>query len=301
MAASARVFCLTVMAFFIWGCTLPGATSPTPFTFPTPNLTLTAVFAPTATPSPAPPTLPPLELSPSPTIEITLPASPTATPTVEFDTRPNGSPLTATFLGSPPAIDGSLGEWTSPTFRVNQITYGTSDWSGAGDLSGTLYLGWDNDNLYVAVRITDDIFVQNSQGDQMYRGDEVEIQLDTDLAGDFQASSLNSDDYQIGLSPGNFGSRSPEAYRWLPEGNQGPLGSVEIGAVSTSDGYDLEAKIPWAVFGVFPNAGSRFGFVLSLSDNDLTGSSVQQSMVSTLSSRIFDDPTSWGTLILGSP
>jgi hypothetical protein len=56
--------------------------------------------------------------------------------------------------------------------------------------------------------------------------------------------------------------------------------------------------IPWTVFGVTAEAGDRFGFALSVSDNDLTGAPVQQSMVSNVSSRTLTNPTTWGTLIL---
>ena len=47
----------------------------------------------------------------------------------------------------------------------------------------------------------------------------------------------------------------------------------------------LEAKIPWSIFGVSPVYGARYGFTLSVSDNDLKGAPVQQSMVSSVSAR----------------
>ena len=39
-----------ILAFTLISCTLPGATSPTPFSYPTPNLTHTAVFSTPSTP-----------------------------------------------------------------------------------------------------------------------------------------------------------------------------------------------------------------------------------------------------------
>ncbi len=253
----------------------------------------------TARRSPAPPTLPPVESSPTPIPPTSVPPAATATSPGATNQRPNGLPLTAAFLGAPPIIDGNLAEWTSNAYNVSQIVHGAALWSGGSDLSASLYLGWDNDNLYIAARVRDDAFVQNSRGSQIYLGDEVEIQLDADLAGDFASSSLTSDDYQIGLSPGNFGSVPPEAYRWSPAGISGALSSVDVAASSTGQGYDLEARIPWAVFNVIPSTGARFGFTFSISDNDQTGTSVQQSMVSTVSTRTLLDPTSWGTLVLG--
>lgn len=292
---SSLLTALVLVALAAAACTLPGAAPPTPFTFPTPNLTLTAVFAPTVTPSPPPPTLPPL---PTPTVGGAPPAVPTATTAPAGSQRPNGTPLTASFLASPPTIDGDLSDWNTTPYTVNHVVFGATAWSGSSDLSGTAYLGWDEQYLYVAVDVTDDTFVQTSTGALMYKGDEVEIQFDADLPGDFTSTSLSADDFQLGLSPGNFGSRSPEAYRWYPLAQSGPLVSVQVAAKQTADGYALEARIPWAVFGVTPADGARYGFALSISDNDLAGAAVQQSMVSSVSTRTLTDPTTWGTLIL---
>ncbi len=69
------------------------------------------------------------------------------------------------------------------------------------------------------------------------------------------------------------------------------------GKTSTT-GYTLEAKIPWSVFGLTPVDGARYGFALSVSDNDAAGTATQQSMVSSVSTRTLVNPTTWGTLIL---
>ncbi len=299
MPIRARVTLILLAALFISACTLPGAASPTPFTFPTPNLTLTFVFAPTATNTVSAPTLPPVA---TPTIDLTSEPPPaTATTVSGSNTRPNGSPITAAFTSTAPVIDGDLAEWTGDAFNVNQIVFGAASWSGGSDVSGTLFVTWDNDNLYLAVRVTDDSFVQISTGSQLYKGDSVEFQLDANLSADFLSQSLTADDYQIGLSPGNFGSRVPEAYRWYPTSRTGALSSATVAAKQTSGGYDLEASIPWSVFGVTPSTGARYGFAFSISDNDLSATAVQQSMVSTVSTRRLLDPTTWGTLILGEP
>jgi hypothetical protein len=64
------------------------------------------------------------------------------------------------------------------------------------------------------------------------------------------------------------------------------------------NGFYLEASIPWSTFGVTPNAGSTFGFTLSVSDNDTPGTTEQQSMISSVDTRRLTNPTTWGTLIL---
>lgn len=312
---------ITASLLFLSGCTLPGAASPTPFTFPTPNLTHTAIFAATPTATEPPPTLPPVDATDSPTPPLSIitvtpggtqdgstpggsaTAGPSLTPVpVSTDRRPNGEIITAAYLSTPPTIDGSLGEWTTTTYRAEDVlSYASTGWTGASDLSADYLIGWDATYLYLGVRRFDDTFVQVSTGRYMYRGDDVEIQIDLDLEGDYSTTLVNSDDYQIGLSPGNFNGLSPEAYRWFPRSVEGSLVSVEVKAEKSSNGYSLEARIPWTVFGHTPGADQRFGFALSLSDNDQPGVSDWQSMVSSVSTRRVADPTTWGTLVLEPP
>jgi len=291
----------------VFACTLPGTSSPTPFAPPTADVTLTAMFSETE--QRVPTELSPITLgpgsspTPSPTVILggatSTPVPVGSTTPISKDTRPNGSPVEAAFMDSPPTLDGDLSDWSSSTFNANQIVFGASNWTGVSDASGVYYIGWTNEALYVAIKVTDDTHVQVSSGSFVYKGDEVELQLDTNLEGDFFSNVLSSDDYQIGLSPGNFSNLAQESWRWYPRSTRGPLSVITIQAKSRSDGYDLEAKIPWSIFGVSPVDGARYGFTLSVSDNDLKGAPVQQSMVSSVSSRTLSNPTTWGTLILG--
>jgi hypothetical protein len=293
---------LVVLAAAMVACEIPGTTSPTPFALPTPNLTLTAIFAPTDTPTEAPPTE-----APPPTLAIptftatsttgTTPGAPTATANPAAG-RPNGTPLNAVFLTVAPAIDGNLSDWSGVSYGVAACTYGCNLRSGDSDVSGTVFLGYDAANLYVAVQVRDDKYVQVTSGRNMYKGDDIEIQFDANLTTDFTSTSLSSDDYQIGLSAGNFGTVAPNAYRWYPRSLEGTLSAVVVKAKQAADGYALEAKIPWTVFGVTPTSGDKYGFAISISDDDQAATAVQQSMVSSVVSRKLLNPTTWGTLIL---
>jgi hypothetical protein len=294
---------LCLAAGLVGACTLPGAASPTPFTFPTPNLTLTAVFAsvststppPQATATPVPPTATPTP--PAESQDETPEATSASTSAASSRSRPNGTIVTAPFLSTPPTIDGSLSEWRVG-YPVSYVVYGSSSRIGAGDLSATYYIGWDQTYLYLGVQVTDDKFVQVSQGRSLYKGDEVEVQLDAALDADYSSTTLSADDYQIGLSPGNFDSIDPEAYRWYPSSKAGSLTNVLLKSESTSSGYNLEARIPWSVFGTQPQSGNLYGFVLSVSDDDQAGKAVQESLISSVSTRKLTNPTTWGTLEL---
>jgi hypothetical protein len=295
------------LAAAAFACDIPGAASPTPFALPTPNLTLTAIFAPTQTPTEAvateTPVVAPATISVAtltPTASATnVPGAPTATVNPAAG-RPNGTPLSAVNLAVAPAIDGDLSDWTGVSYGLAACTFGCNLRSGDSDLSGTFFLGYDATNLYLAVQVRDDKYVQVSSGRNMYLGDDVEIQFDANLVTDFSSTSLTSDDYQIGLTAGNFGTVAPQAYRWYPRSAEGSLTAVVVKAKQVGDGYALEAKIPWTVFGVTPVAGNKYGFAISLSDDDQAGTAVQQSMVSSVGTRKLLNPTTWGTLVLAA-
>ena len=302
-------------------CGLPvGLKPPAPFASPTPNLTMTAFFSPqlgvppTATPAGEATTSPPQPATPPPTVTSAVPPTPlppTAVPPSPTPTSPPaptplpsrpGPVVRAPLLWvAPNTIDGDLSDWrTTVTYPIANVVYGAANYSGASDLSGTFRIGWDYRALYVAVQVVDDHLVQNEHGAAIYKGDDVEIQLDTNLYGDFYVNALNADDYQIGLSPGSPPGTSPEAYLWYPPGKARSLPEVDIGVKLTSTGYVLEAAIPWTIIGFKPYPGLSMGFAISLSDDDDPTQAVQQTMLSNDPYRTLL-PTSWGTLVFFAP
>jgi hypothetical protein len=303
MGQSSRVLACVILVLAVTACTLPGAASPTPFAFPTPNQTLTAIFAPTTSPlATTPPPATPAVTNVSGTDGASTPgAEGTPTPLSGGDVRANGLPVTAEFFSAPPTIDGDLADWDANQYSANQIVFGASAWSGGADCSATYSVGWDSANLYLAVRVTDNTFVQLGSGRTLFKGDSAEILFDADLPGDFNSSVLSSDDFQLGFSPGNFGSSAPSAYRWFPVSQEGSLSSVEVKSAETDAGYNLEIRVPWVVFGVSPVSNHHYGFALSVSDDDTSDSAAQQSLVSGVGTRVLTDPTTWGTLVLGPP
>jgi tetratricopeptide (TPR) repeat protein len=208
----------------------------------------------------------------------------------------NGELIFAYKADREPIIDGRLSEWRGKVYAINNVVHKPENWSGWRDLSGAFYIAWDETSLYLAVEVIDDIHVQTERGRTMYKGDEVEIQFDVELSADFNATELDDDDFQIGLSPGDFGGMPPEAYIWLPEELKGTM--IELATSQTGDGYIIEAAIPWWLFKISPRSETAFGFCLSISDNDAPGTAQQECMVSTSPNRKWSNPTTWGNLIL---
>ncbi|HMN63307.1 MAG TPA: sugar-binding protein, partial [Anaerolinea sp.] len=240
---------------------------------------------------------PPPTQAPPPTVTNTS-KPPTAAPP---PSRP-GAHAEATFMGTAPTIDGDWSEWkkVAREYPATNVVFGKGNWTGEDDLAGSYYVGWDLTYLYLAAKVRDDKYVQVSTGENIFKGDSLELILDTNLLGDFYNDSLSADDYQIGISPGHptIGDDNPEAYLWFPSSKAGKLSGVNIAELDEGTQYRVEAAIPWSVFGITPAKGMRMGFAFSVSDDDLTGEAAQQSMVSSAAGRNLADPTTWGEVTL---
>lgn len=257
--------------------------------------TLTAIFAQVPT------------LIPTIQAATATPVQPlVATPTPALPTPPGplrqGGTVVAHHRTAAILIDGFLDEWPVRTYRADKVVYGANLWEGPEDVSAVFTVLWDEQALYLAVEVTDDVYAQSAQGFYIFQGDEIEVLVDRDLYGDFTSTVLNDDDYSLGLAPGqNTPGNSPEAYLWFPVGLRGPRPQVIFAARSTGQagGYVVEARIPWEVFGAPPSAGTYLGFALRISDNDLPGQQVQQSMVANVPPpHVYNNPTTWGNLVL---
>jgi len=295
------------------------ATSIYPPTFPPPAIVFTPTaepptetFTPTVTntlelPSPtATNTLVPYNPNASPTPPPTIPSGYyTATPGTNNTSTPSGPAPTArpsfsvTAIRFTPTIDGDWSEWPYAETSAGYVVFGGGNWINSNDLNASFKAAYDANNLYIAVRVLDDVYAQNATGYKLYLGDSLEILLDTNVVGDYYYRGISSDDFQLGISPGKGSiSGAKEAYLWYPANLRGARTSVVVATTGYSDGYLIEASIPWSIFKVTPVSGTHYGFAFSVSDNDNLTENLQESMVSSVSGRRFLNPTTWGDLTL---
>jgi hypothetical protein len=129
----------------------------------------------------------------------------------------------------------------------------------------------------------------------MYKGDSLEILLDTNIKGDYCDTGMSSDDFQLGISPGS-GASAPNAWLWYPLAKKGEK-VILASASLTVDGWEIIARIPWNIFGITPAGGEYYGFAFSVSDNDHAGQTLQDGMISTDPKRAYpSNPMLWGTM-----
>jgi hypothetical protein len=197
-------------------------------------------------------------------------------------------------------VDGDLKDWpTAPTFtldQANQIVYALAagNWAGPSDFSAKLWLGWATDGLYLAAQITDDKLVQEWTGGDIWQGDYLELQVDTQLEADYDVASLTDDDFQLGFAPGDFAGHPANYNVWYGVVDEALKKDIQQAQVKTAEGYNQEIFIPnGALGGMTITDGFSVGLNINPSDCD-NNQEPQKLMMSTSSVRALRDPTTWG-------
>ena len=201
-------------------------------------------------------------------------------------------------------VDANLSDWpAAPNFTYkdqSQVVYSLAprSWSGPQDLSAQAWAGWAPEGLYFAFKVVDDKHVQTSAGADLWHGDYMELQFDTMLEKDYNTGTMNDDDYQIGVSVGDFARVPPVAYAWFNGPDAPGILKIQQAQVQTADGYALEIFIPKELLkGITIVDGASFGMNISPSDADSSAEG-QKVMMSTSASRTYADPRTFGKLTL---
>lgn len=241
-------------------------------------------------------------VAPLPVPTAPVEGQPTAAPGAAPATPQVDANVTAVRAAAPPTIDGNLNDWPE-TMRVEAAfrVYENEAWDGSEDVTAVWQLAWDNTNLYLGVTVTDDALVQTQTGNQLFRGDSVSLQIDTDSADDGE-TLVSPDDFQLDFSPGDFSTLPPATFRFRGTADNRMLDAlgyaITVRAQQTADGYVIEAAVPWLDLETQPQPGQQLGAALNVTDNDTPETAVQEAFYSHVATRRFSDPTSWGTLTL---
>ena len=234
-----KIAVLGFLLLLMIACNIPTIGQSTS-SFPEPDLTMTALFAQATLLTPAfqpqGTDTPGLQVESSNTPEATMTFTNTTAPTTTPSITPSatftnttaalpsraGGYFVAQYLSSPPVIDGIWDEWSTTVYPAGSVVFGAANWTGVDDLDASFRVGWDYNNLYISAKVKDDVYTQNAVGQDIYMGDSLELLLDRDLYGDFYSSELNTDDYQLGISPGKPDTGgTKEAVLWFPRAGNG--------------------------------------------------------------------------------
>ncbi|MHB1347236.1 MAG: sugar-binding protein [Candidatus Humimicrobiaceae bacterium] len=208
----------------------------------------------------------------------------------------NASPVFALKSYEPPVIDANIDEWDFfDKFSSFNPTILKENYTNSSDVSGVFSSCWDDNNFYFFIKVTDDVYNQPFNTNQINKGDSVVFVIDTELEEDFNIPFLNNDDYQIEFSAGNNSGSGAESFvRWP---SNAPLKGAVLASKKGSGGYTIEGSIPWySMPALTPADEIVMGFTVSIFDTD----NMESTELVVSSSKQFDlnNVSTIGTIIL---
>jgi hypothetical protein len=146
-------------------------------------------------------------------------------------------------------------------------------WGGPGDLSATLSIAYDKDNLYLGFKVRDNVFSPAPTVGGAWSGDGIQIYFDPWLTGHAKlGTDWPSDDQVLDVWPGPNGivvNREVTPDRQVAFLNPGPVDNVRSHFERTGDGYTLALAIPIRQLAPLElKPGGVFNFAFLINDND---------------------------------
>ena len=166
-------------------------------------------------------------------------------------------------------IDGNLSEWQN----ANGVFLGVKhqkvkNWGGNSDLSGDLYLQWDDKYLYIAAKVIDDELLQPYSMHRIWAADCIQL----GFSGPRGVT-------EMGLALAN--EKTPQAYFWSPDKKllSSEEGSIAIKREKLQMTY--EVAIPWKELPVVlpMKTGDELRFSFTFNDADKAGREITQKMI----------------------
>lgn len=213
-------------------------------------------------------------------------------------------------LSLAPKVDGDLAEWKNiPPIVLEglpMVNRNPEQYQGNDDLRAEVRFAWDDQALYLAATVTDDVYFQNQTGFHTWMGDCIQLDIDLDPRKDDRrtGNDLADKGNRHRMSEINFAltAKGPEAYRTVSFDDQkfplALLAARDLPLVVKHEGNRLiyEAAIPWKTLGGDgPPKDGLLGFALSVNDQD----DIKQVDPTALSAFQLKDTRKFGLMILG--
>ncbi|MGQ9697924.1 MAG: sugar-binding protein [Armatimonadota bacterium] len=219
---------------------------------------------------------------------------------------------------TPIVIDGNItdAEWgdaeTMVLNKQEQVSAGT--WEGPDDLSGVWRVKFDDQYLYIAVDITDDMPRINAYTDgNVWQGDGIETYVGLDAYDPKRTAYNESRNYQwtIGVGPDiAWKIFRPAAGDRLPPDIPDTEGNLVVKDhhAGQKPGYVIEARMPWSGFPdvdttlIPPKEGTPAAITAGINDTDTPDSTSRETaMLFEKTTEAWHDPSVWVRAMWGAP
>jgi hypothetical protein len=237
-----------------------------------------------------------------------------------------GPSLVSGYVDSAPSIDGVLSEWDTTAFvRVTPLTGVFDAESGATDDPDDLQFAFavanDAQYLYVAVRVTDDVLVLDTNADpadkdaRAWMDDALEIFIDGDRSRSPDARDPAGVEFRTGgefsiVANGAVTSRmsgfpqtNGDPRYWTSAASYPPPAAAAYRSPfdTTVGGFSVEARFAFRVMGEGVGPGDRIGFTVSAHDDDNGNGRDAALYWRGISPSCWKDEAGWGELLLSGP
>ncbi len=173
---------------------------------------------------------------------------------------------------SAPTIDGDLADWIDADWLSladsNQVTLGGGIWMNAEDLSAKFAIAQDEQNVYVAVRVNDDVVAYSATA---IEGDGIELFTASPAKGEI-SFNRDSDWHRLVISPFDAAGLAPGDPAGKPRVasyGANKLNSVQAAYVREAKGYTVELALSRRELGWSGSNGSKLQLDLAVNDRDL--------------------------------
>ena len=179
--------------------------------------------------------------------------------------KPVGTPTVATehTVTLDGVIDPELSQVT-PIALEGTGTPPVTGWGGPSDLSGSLWLTHDDQNLYLSAKVTDDVFSQPNRNGNIWGGDGLQIGMTAGAPGEATRTQ------EIGAALTDAGT--VDTWRWTPVELAGTPPGVQAKVVRDAAAHTTtyEVAIPFSTLEFAP-ADRLLSTTVVVNENDGTG------------------------------
>jgi hypothetical protein len=173
-----------------------------------------------------------------------------------------------------PTIDGEFGDWSDAEWQAlgepAQVVGGNA-WKNADDLSAKFAIAQDEQNIYVAVQVTDDVVAYNTAPNPSPNDwDGIELFVANPLKGDI-SFPRDADWHRLVVTPFSSGSKSEEtsgAPRVTVSG-AGKMTATRSAFVRAGKGYSIELAVSRNELGWTGGSGANLQLDVAVNDRDL--------------------------------
>lgn len=141
---------------------------------------------------------------------------------------------------------------------------GFTGFGGATDLSGDVWITWDDDHLYLSAQVIDNDHYQPYLGFELWEGDSIQLGVAPGLPGESQEWY----DFTLALTPTGPTIHGTHSTTVGPSLGTVPGAKVAITRDDSAGQTTYEAAIPWTAIGSFDPGNGLLSLSVVINDND---------------------------------